>query len=742
MAMPDASDESRAGTTGNLPGTTPEGQPRQGPSVSVVVPTFRRPQQLRRALTGLMQQTRPPDEVIVCRRVNDIESRDVIVELGLAVREALVEVVGVVAALRAGARLTTGDVIALIDDDAIPRPDWLERLLRPYSDPAVVGVGGRDLVHRPDGTVEAGAAAVVGVVRPTGRLVGNHHLGTGGPRRVDVLKGCNCSYRREVLGFPIGLRGDGAQVANDLAMSLRARARGHLIYDPDIVVDHHPGVRHDEDGRERRTLRAVLGATYNETYVVCSTRPHLRWRRVLYCLLVGDRTSPGLVRTAVARARHERDVHGRFVPTGRTVLRAATDSRRRPLRFSTVDPTDEPREVSRASRALETATAPRPKRPRVALVAHGIHDGGGMERAWAELIRHLHNDVRFVAITSELAPDLEPLVERWERIGVPMRPFSLKFVTFFVRAALAVRRADADLVHTLGAIVPNRAQVATVQFCHAGYRAATGSLAPAGAPWLRRLNTTVARALALLAERWCYRSARVGTLAAVSEGVRREIEAFYPRIATAVTPNGVDTRRFRPDPAQRAAFRSACRTEPSGCVALFVGGDWDRKGLGIAIEAAAKARAGGAPVVVWVVGAGDEARFAGLARDLGIGDSVVFFGRRDDTERIFQAADVFVLPTAYETFSIVSFEAAACGLPLVIPDISGAGELVADGRAGLMVERDVAAIADALSDVAADIDRRQMLGAEARRRASTFTWEASASSVADLYASLLLVEGS
>ena len=150
-----------------------------------------------------------------------------------------------------------------------------------------------------------------------------------------------------------------------------------------------------------------------------------------------------------------------------------------------------------------------------------------------------------------------------------------------------------------------------------------------------------------------------------------------------------------------------------------------------------KARAEGAHVRLWVVGPGDEARFATLARGLGDEDAVSFFGRRTDTERFYRAADLFVLPSEYETFSIVCFEAAACGLPLVIPPISGAGELVGNNEAGIIIERDSAHIASAIGQLARDPDRRSALGAEARRRASAFTWEASVASVAALYGSLL-----
>lgn len=376
-------------------------------------------------------------------------------------------------------------------------------------------------------------------------------------------------------------------------------------------------------------------------------------------------------------------------------------------------------------------------RPRVALVAHDVHDQGGMERACAELIRHSYTEIAFTVVAGNLAHDLRPLVERWVRIRVPARPFPVKFAAFFIRAGFALRRLDVDLIHTVGAIVPNRADVAAIHFCHQGHRQATGRLAPGSAPLLRRFNTTLARVLALLAERWCYRAPRLRSFAAVSNGVAEEIRAHYPGIPVAITPNGVDTSCFRPDVAQRMAMREHLGIEKHQCVALFVGGDWNRKGLELVLEGVTKARSEGADVVLWVVGPGDEARFRAKSSALGISDVTLFFGTRSDTECFYQAADVFVFPSAYETFSIVCFEAAASGLPLIISPLHGASELVGKNEGGFIVDRTAVSLASALVTFTEDPALRCMLGAEALRRAQSFTWKASAASLVVAYHQLV-----
>lgn len=388
--------------------------------------------------------------------------------------------------------------------------------------------------------------------------------------------------------------------------------------------------------------------------------------------------------------------------------------------------------LSRCSEAGRT-------RSRIALVAHDIHDHGGMERVNAELVRALHLEFDLTVVSATLADDLLPFVVRWRRIRVPRRPFLAKFLVFFVAAGWAIHRdyPHLDLVHTLGAIVPNRVDIASLHFCHAGFRSATGSLAAHGAPLLRRVNSAASRRVALWAECWCYRPGRTRVLAAVSDGVRLEAMRHFPRVPVVLTPNGVDTARFSPDHIVRDRTRRAANVGENTCVALFVGGEWDRKGLGLALEGLAMARASGVDVVLWVVGTGDTSRFAARVQELGMDQYVWFLGRCDHVESFYPAADLFVLPSAYETFSLACFEAAASGLPLVIPPISGARDLVGRDKGGVIIERDAGSVARAFRALGGDRARRIHRGSVARRRAEKFTWGACTAEVAKLYRSLL-----
>jgi UDP-glucose:(heptosyl)LPS alpha-1,3-glucosyltransferase len=167
-------------------------------------------------------------------------------------------------------------------------------------------------------------------------------------------------------------------------------------------------------------------------------------------------------------------------------------------------------------------------------------------------------------------------------------------------------------------------------------------------------------------------------------------------------------------------------------VAVFVGSEWERKGLEPAIRAVAQARE-------WdlaVAGEGDLASYQALAESLGVGGSVHWLGRLEDVQEAYALADAFLLPTSYETFSLVTFEAAASGLPLLATPVNGVRELLRDGENGFTISREPEPIAMRLRELGADPALRERLGACARESALAFGWEAMVSKHEALYEEL------
>lgn len=297
-------------------------------TITVIVPTYRRSSFLLQCLAALGRQTRPADDIIVVRRRDDEETAAALKDsrCGVKFRQVIVTAPGIVHAVNTSLLSAEGSIIAFTDDDAQPWPDWLERIERYFiDDPELAGIGGRDFMHIdgvPLDTSRQPADPVVGKITWYGRHIGNHHIGSGAPREVDVLKGVNCAYRASLLkaiGLEKRLKGNGAQVDNELYLGLALRKRGfRLVYDPAICVDHFIAPRHDEDKRHSFNPLAMRNAVHNETLSLLENLPTLRRMAFLcWAFLVGTSASLGAVQWIRFMLRRDPHATAKFVASMR-----------------------------------------------------------------------------------------------------------------------------------------------------------------------------------------------------------------------------------------------------------------------------------------------------------------------------------------------------------------------------------------------------------------------------------------
>ncbi len=394
-------------------------------------------------------------------------------------------------------------------------------------------------------------------------------------------------------------------------------------------------------------------------------------------------------------------------------------------------------ESAGASAAPETASTaadgqpPRARAREVTIVAHDVGSVGGMERVLAELAVGLQargHEVTVIARTCVLPPGSGV---RFHRVRAPGRPLLLAHPWFMLAGSLALLRRRRGIVQSTGAIVLNRVDVIAVHYCHQ-----VGPVSAKSASILFRLHARAAGYLKRATERLCYRPHFASRFVCVSEGVAEEMREYFPAIAERVVTihNGVDTKLFAPGvrAADAAALRARLMIGEGRLVAAFVGSEWQRKGLAELIRALALTPG-------WdllVAGAGDRDSYQELADSLGVGRAVHWLGVTSDVQLVYALADAFVLPTSYETFSLVSFEAAAAGLPVLATPVNGVRELLEDGRNGFLITRDPRQIAERLARLAADPKLRETIGLAARESALRYSWEAMVERHSELYAQL------
>ena len=233
-----------------------------------------------------------------------------------------------------------------------------------------------------------------------------------------------------------------------------------------------------------------------------------------------------------------------------------------------------------------------------------------------------------------------------------------------------------------------------------------------------------------------------------TEQERSAIRALYGADLDKVTviPLGVDMDRFRPAVKADARRRLGLGDER---IILFVGRLEPLKGVDILIGAASMLDSD-VDCSVLIVG-GDETSSAqveqlqGLARALGVGERVAFAGAvdHDMLPLYYNAADVCVVPSHYESFGLVAIEAMASGVPVVASRVGGLTGTVKDGETGYLIPwLCPEPFAERIELLLDNEPLRVSLGEAAREAVSRYRWENVAGSVLEVYEALTGAAGS
>lgn len=127
------------------------------------------------------------------------------------------------------------------------------------------------------------------------------------------------------------------------------------------------------------------------------------------------------------------------------------------------------------------------------------------------------------------------------------------------------------------------------------------------------------------------------------------------------------------------------------------------------------------------------------SKQLGILEKITFTGSVNQSElgRYYSAADVFVLPSHYESFGLVALEAMACGTPVVASRVGGIPSFVDDGETGYLITwRSAEPFADRIEMLLENLDLRNFMSESARVKANSMNWSTVAAEVADYYCNL------
>jgi glycosyltransferase involved in cell wall biosynthesis len=248
-----------------------------------------------------------------------------------------------------------------------------------------------------------------------------------------------------------------------------------------------------------------------------------------------------------------------------------------------------------------------------------------------------------------------------------------------------------------------------------------------GVPYVLQAHGSLPRIMAKQRLKWIYDvlfgyrllrdASRVIALSRVEAEQYRSVGVPEEKIE--VIPNGIELSEYA-DLPPKGCFREKFGIKEEEKIVLYLGRIHRIKGLDILVEAFAKVIEDFDDVRLVIVGPDDGylSKLKALINALSINDNVLILGPMygDDKLEAYVDADVYVLPSRYETFPMSLLEAYACGKPVIASRVGGLTDIVVEGITGLLVEtRDVRKLTRSMLSLLNDDDRAKEMGLRSKQ---------------------------
>ena len=711
------------------------------PRISIVVSTNGKARSLRRTLDSFRRLAYPEFEVCVVIGPTEDGSREIVREYADRgdVKFAACPELNLAMSRNMGVRIASGEIVAFIDDDAVPEPEWLSQLAPAFADPGIGGAGG--VTH--DHTGYTYQARFILCDRFGGAQFFQADPGVADfcfpfSRRYPSLMGVNCAFRRSVLVEIGGFDEEFEYYLYETDICSRIIDHGYQIVELANAAVHHTWPRNHP-----RTDRGLLTPSFpvlkNKVYFAIANSP------------VHHRIDEAIENIQAFFALRRDDIvrkieHGRLPAetllqfdeeaerAWRIGLARGMEGRRRtqpkewfrrgsPFRpFSTLNPEGGRRTFVFLSRTYPPANMTGNAR-HTSDIAHAIASQG-------------HNVHVLTAGREFNRVDLEDGVWVHRIVARPHKPRQLPggqtipepiwnhSATMLDEARRISRSRRVDVVEgvswdceTAAFVLDGRFPVATNIVTSLAHWLETHPEQASDRRWMSEFGRPM-----LALERIIYDGSdrNIAASEAIVDSLRERYGASFDAVARCA--HGLED--MRPLAAARPAGldeAAAGRTK-----VLFVGRLELRKGIDTLLQAAARLLDDKRDVEFWIagdnsldIGGGSTAQQAFLAIATGetVQDRVRFFGPVDDAELrwLYAHCDLFVAPSLFESFGLVFVEAMMYGKPVIACRAGAASEVVADGETGLLTPpSDATALADAIAALAEEPALRERLGKAGR----------------------------
>ena len=726
-----------------------------------MINTLNRASLLDDAITGVMQLDYPHIELVVVNGPSTDHSEDVLARWQGRIKHLRCDVPNLSVSRNVGIAGAAGEIVAFLDDDAVPHPRWLRYLARHFSDPAIGGVGGFTV----DNT------GVRWQVRKTVcDRFGNAHfppdsfdervLNWPGTPLYPSLLGTNSSFRMDALRQIGGFDHTFAYLLDETDVCLRLVDAGwDVVYEPAALIFHQFAASHIRSStRKAKTLYpSVVSKTYfinhhgrAEGYAKVAQELHGYREELL-------RANAWLEEHGEISAGHRRALDG-DVETGTAAgIEAASRALLAQRSCGDLPPDHAPAPFLAAAHlrpmrvALVSQGLPPGNEAGIArwtmLLAQGLRDEGLavhiITRAADVPSRRFVDGIWIHAITAD--PDgAEDIAARYQ---VPAAGVA-DWMAGVMREIAFLKTGGLDLVSfpiwDLEALpVLDDPDLPAVMSLHTSYQLAR----PFKPEWNARIiygrrfiDPMIAAERAALQ--------RAPHILANSRAVIDQIEGEYAVDLGArarVVPHG--TPDILAQLGETLDSKLARQHVGAPLRVLFAGRFEPRKGHDLALRVAGQMRGDPRLMFEFVGAAPNTAQLAQFKADYGVdparNPAVRFHGEVDRAalERLFFEADVVLMPSRFESFGLVAIEAMSAATPVLAMAQGGLAEVVEEGVSGFLFADDEAFVAGAVERIGQLAADRAGLGELARTShaafAAHYSENAMARAVVDFYRSIV-----
>ena len=225
---------------------------------------------------------------------------------------------------------------------------------------------------------------------------------------------------------------------------------------------------------------------------------------------------------------------------------------------------------------------------------------------------------------------------------------------------------------------------------------------------------------------------------AVAESHGRFLVDFerFPKSKVVVIPNGVDTRRFHPDPSAPLDVRQELSMGSDAPLIGIVAALRHEKNHALFVQAALKVTDKLPNAQFIIVGDGPErTKIESLIASLNLAQNVKLLGTRSDTPRLLAAMNVFALTSHNEASPVSILEALSCGVPVISTRVGSVSESVHDQWNGFIVEPgDVDSVANRIVYLLRNRSTAELMGRNGREHVQS---NGSLETMVNLYEQLI-----